>query len=245
MLPADEGGSNINDNYVRFLEIKFSIQPLLKALDAKDPAPEEPTTSDLTKKLNVSQTYCYTDLSSHLFNTHTPTRTHLYRIFQEVVVLSDDEEDSTELQVVAIKSELNETAEMAEAFETSDNNTGSVIDETPAPDLIDLTDEPYEEGDEPNEFPFWMANLIDRVKVRKEATMNQRFGEAAISDDVIVIDDPDEISETVIQSNDEAQAEKVKSYKNHLFKAIKWLKINGKRNNIFFTLIISKFNIEE
>lgn len=52
-LPAEDGLTTI-DNYGRMLDKKFSLQPLLRALEVMDkPATQEPSTSRVGKKINV------------------------------------------------------------------------------------------------------------------------------------------------------------------------------------------------
>lgn len=53
-LPADDGESTI-DNYGRMLDKKFSLQPLLRAIESSDngSALHEPSTSGITRKISV------------------------------------------------------------------------------------------------------------------------------------------------------------------------------------------------
>lgn len=123
---------------------------------------------------------------------------YFFTNFQEVVVLSDDEEDASELQLVTVKTEMSEN---------SDNL--SVIDQTSKPDLIDLTDEAFEDADVPRHYISWLTDLIKRAKV-KPTTMDQRLEEASVSNDIIVIDpDPEENSEVIKKIADEPQTAKV------------------------------------
>lgn len=116
--------------------------------------------------------------------------------FQEVVVLSDDEEDASDLQLVNVKTEMDDS---------SDNL--SVIDQTSKPDLIDLTDEAFEDADVPRHYISWLTDLIKRAKVIP-TTIDQRLEGASMSTDVIVIDE-DENSETNKKATDESQTTKV------------------------------------
>ncbi|XP_055325014.1 uncharacterized protein LOC129579209 isoform X2 [Sitodiplosis mosellana] len=166
-LPADEDGSTITNKYVRMLDKKFSFQPLLRALEVTEKVSGEPSTSGVARKIN------------------------------EVVVLSDDEEDASELQLVTVKTEISEN---------SDNL--SVIDQTSKPDLIDLTDEAFEDADVPRHYISWLTDLIKRAKV-VPTTMDQRLEGASISHDVIVIDDPEENSEANKNPTDESQTTKI------------------------------------
>lgn len=53
-LPANEGESAI-ENYGRWIDMKFSLQPLLKAIDPSKTGSvlNEPSTSGITKKITV------------------------------------------------------------------------------------------------------------------------------------------------------------------------------------------------
>lgn len=70
-LPADEDGSTPTtiENYGRLLDKKFSIQPLLHALEASDKAATaEPSTSGIGRKINVSnptRCICALNVSNH------------------------------------------------------------------------------------------------------------------------------------------------------------------------------------
>lgn len=54
-LPADDDGSTSTNKYVRMLDKKFSFQPLLKALEVDEKLSGEPSTSGITRKINVSK----------------------------------------------------------------------------------------------------------------------------------------------------------------------------------------------
>lgn len=56
-LPADESGLGSMNHYVRMLDKKFSLQPLLQALEKSEKVPgmHESSTSGLAQKLNVSK----------------------------------------------------------------------------------------------------------------------------------------------------------------------------------------------
>lgn len=64
-----------------------------------------------------------------------------------------------------------------------------------APDLIDLTDEAFEDTDVPRHYINWLTDLIERAKI-KPTTVEQRLEEVTVSSDVIVIDDASENTET-------------------------------------------------
>lgn len=138
---------------------------------------------------------------------------------QEVVVLSDDEEDASELQLVTVKTEQ------------SDSDNLSVIDQTSKPDLIDLTDEAFEDADVPRHYISWLTDLIKRAKLRP-TTMDQRLEGASVSTDVIVIDDPEENSEAINKTTDESQTTKVNNHfqkmaspiHHHIALALLWIR---------------------
>lgn len=56
-LPADDGESTI-ENYGRMIDKKFSLQPLLRAIELSDngDAMHEPSTSGITRKISVRTT---------------------------------------------------------------------------------------------------------------------------------------------------------------------------------------------
>lgn len=117
---------------------------------------------------------------------------------QEVVILSDDEDDdASELQVVAIKTE---------SIETSDNNVESGAGRSS--DMIDLTDEAFEDTEVPRHYISWLSGLIQRAKINP-TTMDQRLDAADISTDIIVIEDPEDNRDANKISMDETQETKV------------------------------------
>lgn len=111
--------------------------------------------------------------------------------------MSDDEDDASELQVVSIKRE---------SIETSDINAESANGRSP--DMIDLTDEAFEDAEVPRHYISWLTNLIQKAKINPN-TMDQRLDAADISSDIIVIEDPEENLETNTKSTDESQETKV------------------------------------
>lgn len=108
-----------------------------------------------------------------------------------MVVLSDDEEDDSEVQVLTVKTEPSEL---------SDNNDVIAIDKPP--DCIDLTDEIFEDAEVPTHYISWLDDLVRRATI-KPSTSDE---EASTSGDVIVIDEPYEKSDKEIV---ESQANKV------------------------------------
>lgn len=75
------------------------------------------------------------------------------------------------------------------------------------PDMIDLTDEAFEDADVPRHYISWLTDLIKRAKIQP-TPMNQRLESASISNDIIVIDEED-IGESSKKTTDESQAPKV------------------------------------
>lgn len=59
-FPADEGSSAAANYYVRMLDKKFALQPLLQALELSEKVPgmHEPSTSGLNQK-NVSKSIAH------------------------------------------------------------------------------------------------------------------------------------------------------------------------------------------
>lgn len=61
-FPANEGSLAAANYYVRMLDKKFSLQPLLKALDMTServPGMYEPSTSGSAQRVNVSRYQCH------------------------------------------------------------------------------------------------------------------------------------------------------------------------------------------
>lgn len=99
---------------------------------------------------------------------------------QEVVILSDDEDDSGNSRSVTIK---NEPGANSTILNTSTASSSS--------NMVDLTDEVYDETDVPRHYISWLADLIARAK-SKPITVDQRLEVASVSSEVIVIDDSEE-----------------------------------------------------
>lgn len=76
-----------------------------------------------------------------------------------------------------------------------------------SPDFIDLTDEAFEDADVPRHYISWLTDLIKRATV-KPTTMDQRLEGAAVSTDIIIIDEED-VNEANQKPTDEAQSTKV------------------------------------
>lgn len=96
-------------------------------------------------------------------------------ILQEVVILSDDEDDAPPKRV--IKSEPSDIFAVPRPVPHSSKT-------------IDLTDEALDETDIPRHFICWLEELQERAKV-KPITVDQRLEVAIVSQDIIVIDDDD------------------------------------------------------
>lgn len=65
-LPADDDGSTTTNKYVRMLDKKFSFQPLLRALEVDEKLPGEPSTSGITRKINVNKSFFF-KFELHIF----------------------------------------------------------------------------------------------------------------------------------------------------------------------------------
>lgn len=100
---------------------------------------------------------------------------------QEIVILSDDEDDDDgeKVQTVTIKTEP---------------VINSSINLLSTSNLVDLTDEVFEETDVPRHYISWLSDLIAQAK-SKPAAVDQRLGAVTISNDIIIIDDPEETSD--------------------------------------------------
>lgn len=98
------------------------------------------------------------------------------------MVLSDDE-DAAEVEEVTVKKEQSE----------SSDNDDVILNDLP-PECIDLTDEAHDDTEPSKHHISWLAELIERAKMKPTET--------SASDDVIVIDDPQEISDANEQATD-------------------------------------------
>lgn len=118
-----------------------------------------------------------------------------------MVILSDDEDEASELQVVSVKME---------SFDTSDMN--AELDTNQTPQLIDLTDEAFEDAEAPRHYISWLTTLIQKAKINP-TSMEHRLEVASISTDIIVIEDPEDNREATqkIPESHESEEAKVKS----------------------------------
>lgn len=94
-----------------------------------------------------------------------------------MVVLSDDEA-STELQAVNVKTEPGMSKNAANALEIG---------------LIDLTDDIFEDVDIPRHYISWLSDLLDKAKIQPTLVESQpREETATASSDVVVVEEPTE-----------------------------------------------------
>lgn len=83
--------------------------------------------------------------------------------------------------------------------------------------MVDLTDEIYNESDVPRHYISWLADLVERANnFAKTKTIDQRLQVASVSDDVIVIDDPEEVNDNDIETQTK-QKPQVKNIFNTIF----------------------------
>lgn len=94
-----------------------------------------------------------------------------------MVVLSDDEA-STELQGVDVKTEPGTSKNAANALEIG---------------LIDLTDDIFEDVDIPRHYISWLSDLLEKAKIQPTVVAPQPTEETATaSSDVVVVEEPTE-----------------------------------------------------
>lgn len=108
------------------------------------------------------------------------------------MILSDDEEeDSEKSQTVTIKKEPIGGSTLLVSNATFDSN------------MVDLTDEIYEETDVPRHYISWLADLVERAKA-VPVTVDRRLEVATVSSDIIVIDEDETGDKTKpTESNEE------------------------------------------
>lgn len=130
--------------------------------------------------------------------------------------------------------------------ETSDDS--SVIDETSKPELIDLTDELFEE-DTPRLHISWLADLAEAAKIElaKELAREQAKSAQNTDDDVILIDiDMEENVEPSEKPTDESPAIQVKSKEIRIYLNVtristkKFFFSNFVENSVLFFIIFLK-----
>lgn len=118
---------------------------------------------------------------------------------QEIVILSDDEDDSEDRHSAKVKIEPG--ASTSKTILNSSNASASL-------NMVDLTDDVYDETDVPRHYISWLADLVERAKANAK-TIDQRLQVASVSEDVIVIDDSEVLnndeSEISTQSQNEPQ----------------------------------------
>lgn len=136
---------------------------------------------------------------------------------QEIVILSDDEDDNGNHQSFKVKIEP--VASTSSSILNTSNASSSS-------NMVDLTDEVYDETDIPRHYISWLAGLVERTKARAK-TIDQRLQVASVSEDVIVIDDSEEVNndetetetETELPTQHEPQVENI-SHNNHVLVSI-------------------------
>lgn len=118
-----------------------------------------------------------------------------------MVILSDDEEESPKVQHVTIKSEPQDPL----------NDSGNLLNISSSSNLIDLTDEAFEETDVPRHYISWLADLVTRAKL-KPVTVDQRLELATVSNDVIVIDEEEQTNDNNRKSASERRTKANESH---------------------------------
>lgn len=167
-LPADEEGSQTIDNYGRMLDKKYSLEPLIRALknSERNSMSYEALSSGITRQISVS--LCHL---SHSGIVCFHSILFLQFRLQEVVILSDDEDDIPPKRQIKT-----EPKEVNQSFRSNTSN------------MIDLTEEALDDTDIPRHYIGWLTDLCERAKVQP-ITVDQRLEVATVLDDVIVIDD--------------------------------------------------------
>lgn len=105
---------------------------------------------------------------------------------QEVVILSDDEDEKEDEDAVEVVDVIKK-----EVVEKSTENANEESAIRRSPDMIDLTDEVFEDAEVPRHYISWLTDLIQRAKL-KPIILNPRIDTADSLGEVIVIEDPDE-----------------------------------------------------
>lgn len=177
-LPADEEGSATIDNYIRMLDKRYSLEPLIRALEIseRNSMSYEELPSGIVRQISV----CFSTPPPPFITPSISfeSSTHL----QEVVILSDDEDEQP------VKSQIPKIK--CEPLDSDMRYHQSSFSMTKSSDLIDLTDDLLEDTDVPRHYISWLADLVARAKI-KPVTVDQRLEVAVISQDIIVIDDDD------------------------------------------------------
>lgn len=122
-------------------------------------------------------------------------------MLQEIVILSDDEDDTENCHSSNVKIEP-----VASSSRTILNTSNA----SSSSNMVDLTDEVYDESDVPRHYIYWLADLSERARAQAK-TVHQRLEEANVSDDIIVIDDSEEVNndEPGMSTQHEPQVENI------------------------------------
>lgn len=103
-----------------------------------------------------------------------------------MVILSDDEDEKEDEDAVEVVDVIKK-----EVVEKSTENANEESAIRRSPDMIDLTDEVFEDAEVPRHYISWLTDLIQRAKL-KPIILNPRIDTADSLGEVIVIEDPDE-----------------------------------------------------
>lgn len=103
-----------------------------------------------------------------------------------MVILSDDEDEKEDEDAVEVVDVIKK-----EVVEKSAENANEESAIRRSPDMIDLTDEVFEDAEVPRHYISWLTDLIQRAKL-KPIILNPRIDTADSLGEVIVIEDPDE-----------------------------------------------------
>lgn len=191
-LPAEKQTTTPTENFVHLLDTKYSLEPLILAFK---PPPSNDQSNLLAKKIRVS--------ISNIGNRNMSNSLLKISMFsQEIVILSDDEDDSESNHFTKVKIEP--------IASTSSTILNTSIVSSSSSNMVDLTDEVYDETDVPRHYISWLADLVERAKA-KAKTIDQRLQVASVSEDVIVIDDFEEVNNDKIEmpTEDEPQVENI------------------------------------
>lgn len=103
-----------------------------------------------------------------------------------MVILSDDEDEKEDEDAVEVVDVIKK-----EVIEKSTENANEESAIRRSPDMIDLTDEVFEDAEVPRHYISWLTDLIQRAKL-KPIILNPRIDTAESLGEVIVIEDPDD-----------------------------------------------------
>lgn len=121
-----------------------------------------------------------------------------------MVILSDDEDEKEDEDAVEVVDVIKK-----EVVENSTENANEESTIRRSPDMIDLTDEVFEDAEVPRHYISWLTDLIQRAKL-KPIILNPRIDTADSPGEVIVIEDLDE-------NTDQPLVSKVRFFLNFFF----------------------------